>query len=225
MTTTLDPQQRVSQVVLDHPECLPVFQRHRIDFCCEGQASLEEASRAGKLALVRLVGELQEAIDEKARREDTDPREMSTPTLLQHIVDRHHHYLRRALPYVDGLARKVARVHGAHNPRLVGLNATVHELADELLPHIEDEEAGLFPALVASRDREALRAELSEMRVEHRAVGKLLAEIRAAAEDYAVPEWACTSYRALFKELEALEEDVMLHVHLENNVLAPRFAA
>ncbi len=38
------------------------------------------------------------------------------------------------------------------------------------------------------------------------------------------PEWACNSYRALFSELQALETDVLQHVHLENHALRPRFS-
>lgn len=49
--------------------------------------------------------------------------------------------------------------------------------------------------------------------------------MRDAAEDYLIPDWACTSYRTLFAELERLEGDVLRHVHLENHVLMPRFAA
>ena len=37
------------------------------------------------------------------------------------------------------------------------------------------------------------------------------------------PEWGCSSYRVLMSELEALEGDVLRHVHLENHVLMPRF--
>jgi regulator of cell morphogenesis and NO signaling len=48
--------------------------------------------------------------------------------------------------------------------------------------------------------------------------------MRTAAEDYSVPEWACDSYRTLFRELERLEADVHRHVHLENHVLLPRAA-
>lgn len=225
MTPNVDPKQSLSAVVLDHPECLPVLQRHRIDYCCGGRATVAEASRAQGLPVEQLVAELQAAVDERRRDPSSDPREMATPTLLAHIVDRHHRYLRRTLPYVQGLALKVARVHGAHNPRLVGLGEHVRDLSESLLPHLDDEERELFPALEAGRDRPALREELEAMQVEHREVGQLLGEIRDAAEDYAMPEWACTSYRSLLKELQALEEDVMLHVHLENNVLAPRFAA
>ncbi len=63
------------------------------------------------------------------------------------------------------------------------------------------------------------------MASEHREVGALLERMRAAAEDYRVPEWGCRSYRALFSELERLETDVLRHVHAENHVLKPRFGA
>jgi regulator of cell morphogenesis and NO signaling len=40
-----------------------------------------------------------------------------------------------------------------------------------------------------------------------------------------VPPWGCNSYRALFCELRTVDGDIREHVHLENNVLRPRFAA
>ena len=222
-----DAQQTLSQVVLDHPECVPVFHRHRIDFCCGGEATLAAASAQKKLPLDALLGELGAAIVEHQRRPDCDPRQMPTPRLLEHIIERHHAYLRKTMPYVVGLSRKVARVHGEHNPRLLALEAAVDELDEALMPHLDDEEAELFPALCrdAEPERERLREDLRAMREEHRAVGELIDDIHDSSEEFRVPEWACTSYRALFGELERLVEDVMLHVHLENNVVAPRFGA
>jgi quercetin dioxygenase-like cupin family protein len=58
---------------------------------------------------------------------------------------------------------------------------------------------------------------------DHLAVAALLAKIRTACDDFEVPSWACSSYRALFRELAAVEQDLFTHVHLENHVLKPRF--
>jgi regulator of cell morphogenesis and NO signaling len=63
------------------------------------------------------------------------------------------------------------------------------------------------------------------MREEHELVGRMLDRLRRVSHDFTVPPWACNSYRTLFSELVALERDIHVHVHLENNVLAPRFAA
>ena len=220
----IDPQQTVSNVVLDHSECAPIFQRHRIDYCCRGGVTLAAACRDRGLDVGAVVTELERAVAERRGEAGDDPRVLSNAALVAHIVSRYHAPLRRTLPFVHGLSAKVARVHGEHNPRLPGLADVVAELGDALGPHIDDEEATLFPAVTAARpDLDAVRAELATMREEHLAVGALLEQMRAACEDYAVPEWACTSYRTLFRELEQLETDVLRHVHLENHVLLPRF--
>lgn len=222
----LDRQQSVATVVLDHSECAEVFQRHRIDFCCRGQLSLEAAAGEKQVAVDALLAELDRAIAARHGDRPCDPRELSTPELVEHIVAKHHDYLRRSLPFVRVLATKVGRVHGGHNPKLCDLAVVVEELAETLLPHLDVEEQTLFPALTAAApDRAVLATELGAMVGEHLAVATLLERTRAASDEFTLPEWACNSYRTLFAELEQLERDVFTHVHLENHVLAPRFAA
>jgi regulator of cell morphogenesis and NO signaling len=57
---------------------------------------------------------------------------------------------------------------------------------------------------------------------EHDTAGALLRELRAATNDYLVPEDACLSYRTLYDALAAFEQDLHQHIHLENNLLFPR---
>ena len=63
------------------------------------------------------------------------------------------------------------------------------------------------------------------MQREHLQVGAVLACVRALADDFVPPSWACGSYRTLLGELAALEMDTLRHVHIETHVLMPRFAA
>jgi regulator of cell morphogenesis and NO signaling len=60
------------------------------------------------------------------------------------------------------------------------------------------------------------------MMSEHDTAGDLLRELRAATTDFAVPDDACMSYRALYDALEGFEQDLHQHIHLENNLLFPR---
>lgn len=224
----LDRQTTVANVVLDHSECAQVFQRHRIDFCCKGGLTLEDAARSKGVALDALLTELERAIAERRGDAPADPRALSTPRLVAHIVSRHHEYLRRVLPFARALAEKVGRVHGDHNPKLRELHVAVEALVSSLLSHLDEEENVLFPSLVAAKsDAPAtpeVATQLSAMTREHLEVATLLERIRAAADDFTLPPWACNSYRTLFSELEQVERDVFTHVHLENHVLAPRFA-
>ena len=221
----LNQDQAVATVVLEHSECAEVFQRHRIDFCCRGHESIAVAAQAKGVDVDALLSELSRAIATRNGASGPDPRELSTPRLIAHIVSTHHEYLRTALPFVRGLADKVGRVHGDHDPQLRELAVAVGELSNALLPHLDEEEELIFPALTApSPDPDAVSALLATMMGDHHAVAALLERIHAASRAYSLPDWACNSYRTLFSELQRMEADIYTHVHLENHVLAPRFA-
>lgn len=220
----LDPEATVARIVLDHPECAPVFSRHRIDFCCHGDVPLGAACEARSLELDAVQAELGSAIAARRGEPAEDPRALGTPALIALIISRHHEYLRRTLPFVVELSAKVARVHGEHDPRLRELDTVVRSLAAALLPHLDTEEQSLFPRLMMKpADQAAIARELGSMHEDHLAVGRMLGRIRDAGDGFTVPEWGCNSYRTLFAELEHLEADILRHVHLENHVLMPRF--
>jgi regulator of cell morphogenesis and NO signaling len=222
---SLNRSATVAQIVTEHFVAARVFQKHQIDFCCHGDVTVPEACHGRSIDPDALFAELEATVPEEGAAAGEDPRELSTSALVARIVDRHHGYLRRQLPYLGPLVSKVATVHGARNPKLAELEASFRELADALEPHLDREEEVLFPALmVRLPDREVIRRELEDMHADHLAVGALLARIRSAADGFATPEWACNTYRVVAHELDALESDVLRHVHLENHVLMPRFA-
>jgi regulator of cell morphogenesis and NO signaling len=217
-------QTPVAQLVLDHSECAKVLQRHRIDYCCKGHLPLEQACRERGADLVVVARELQEAI---ARREGgaEDVRGLSNQALVARIVDVHHRYLREVLPFLQPLSSKVARVHGHRHPSLLRLRDAVHALAEALEPHLEREEQILFAQLLSGAPDEAvIAAEAQAATADHQNLGALLEQVRSHAGDFRLPEGACASYTTLFRELEALEADVVQHLHLEAHVLLPRFA-
>jgi regulator of cell morphogenesis and NO signaling len=220
----LDHCATVAAIVTRHPAAARVFQKHGIDYCCHGDVSVREACRGAGLDPEALYAELEAAAGEV--RQEEDPRTLSSAALVARIVDRHHGYLRKALPYIGPIAAKVARVHGPRDPGLQTLEETFQGLAASLGPHLDDEEEVLFPALLArGRDPGVLGRELGRMRQEHLQVGDLLSRIRTLTRGFATPDWACNTYRVLMAELNALEADILEHVHLENHVLAPRFEA
>lgn len=219
----INRQQTVAELVLQHSECAEVFHRYRIDYCCRGKLTLEAAAEAKGLDAAFLLDELASAMMGR-RVEGLDVRALSTKDLIEHIVSTHHAYLRTALPFLKGLAAKVARVHGEHNPKLAQLSVAVDELVVQLMPHLDHEEQVLFPALLSSGASGAdQQSELQSMEQEHHGVAQLLESIRMCTDGFIAPEWACTSYRTLISELAELERDVHTHVHLENHLLKPRF--
>ena len=222
----LDRTQTIARIVLDHPVAARIFQEHKLDFCCRGNVTLDVAAREEGIDADRLAATIESAIRERVGSGPGDENVASfgTAALVARIVDRHHGYLRRTLPYLVQLATKVARVHGDKEPRLIEVRNDVIELRDMLLPHLDQEEEVLFPALMSrTPDRAVIDRELAAMHEDHLAVGRVLERVRALADDFRAPSFACNSYRTLFAELENLEGDTLRHVHLENHALMPRF--
>lgn len=221
----LDRSATVAQIVTEHAAAARVFQKYGIDYCCRGNVTVPVACSDRKLDPETLFAELQAAVPADGRLEEEDPRALSTAGLIARIIDRHHGYLRRALPYVEPVAAKVARVHAARDGRLAEVHGVFRELSAALLPHLDDEETVLFPALMVPKpDAGVVLREVERMHADHLAVGDLLGRLRALTDGYSVPDWGCNTYRVLMAELEAIEADTLRHVHLENHVLVPRFA-
>jgi len=222
----LDHSATVARIVTEHAVTARIFQKHGIDYCCHGNVTVPEACRDGRLDPEALFAELEAALAACDARPEEDPRALSTAALIARIIDRHHGYLRRALPYIAPIMAKVAKVHGPRDASLQRLHDAFRDLAASLGPHLDEEEEVLFPALMAqTSDLQVLKRELGRMHEDHLVVGDLLARIRALTDGFTTPEWGCNTYRILMAELDALEADILRHVHLENHVLAPRVGA
>jgi regulator of cell morphogenesis and NO signaling len=223
---SLDRSATVAKIVIEHAAAARIFQRYGIDYCCHGNVSVPQACRDGHLDPDVVFGQLEATIAAGEDRPEDDPRGLSTAALIARIVDRHHGYLRRALPYIEPIMAKVAKVHGPREGSLHELQDAFLELAGSLGPHLDEEEEVLFPALMArTPDAPAVKPELERMLEDHLEVGDLLARIRTLTSGFQTPEWGCNTYRVLMSELDALEADILRHVHMENHVLAPRFGA
>ncbi len=152
-------------------------------------------------------------------------RERPTEDLVAQLAG-HHAWERRALPYLVALLATAAGCHGRRNAKLGVLCDVGQELADALEAHADEEDRELFPALLAgATGTDDFRAGLERMRRHHRALTLLLARIRWLADDFAVPAWGGRAYQALMEELQALEDEVVEHLHLEAHVLLPRLTA
>jgi regulator of cell morphogenesis and NO signaling len=220
----LDPRMAVGDLVLAQPACASVLSRHRIDFCRGGARALVDACAALGEDVVAVVTELEQAIGLDPT-ETLDPRTLSTPDLILRVIGLHHHYLRETLPFLRPLVGTVARLHGDRDPALRRLEELTAALSTKLLDHLQREDRDVFRRLIAGDVDEELLAELARMRADHDEVVDLLAQMRVAAHDYAVPAWACNRHRTLYGELVELEADTLAHLHVENAVLFPRFTA
>ncbi len=210
-----------------------VFEKHGLDFCCQGAKSIEAACEAKGIDVDAILRELAQAT---ASPDPGQPKygEWDADALVAHIVDTHHSYVRNAIPIIIAHVDKVAMVHGPNHPEAITVRDIFHKVADELWRHMQKEEMVLFPYItalaVAKRYSNpapkapfgTVRNPIAMMLQEHDAAGEDLARIREITKNYEPPADACTTYRVSYQELAAFEADLHQHVYLENSVLFPK---
>lgn len=201
------------------PGATRVFHAHHLDFCCGGKQTLRTAADKAGLDAERIAAELdalQEASDELV-----DWTEASTPALIDHILVRYHARHREQLPELIRLARRVESVHGDRPECPRGLADHLETMQQELDSHMQKEELVLFP-LLRRGPAPGAQAPIQVMRMEHDHHGGELARLEALTHGITLPRGACNTWRALYLGLQTLREDLMAHIHLENNVLFER---
>jgi regulator of cell morphogenesis and NO signaling len=219
----------VAQLAVAHPGALAVFTKYNIDYCCGGHRSLQEACYRIGLDPEKVRKEIYES-----SAETNEPLRFETwrsGFLADFIVQNHHAFVKRAIPELEALLDKVRERHGNDVVELLKIRACFFEVAEELKRHMDKEELVLFPAIKRLEAQQGLNhpmertilAPIAIMEDEHQAAGDLIKEIRSLSKNYTPPEFACPTFRITFQKLKEFDDDLMKHIHLENNILFQRF--
>jgi regulator of cell morphogenesis and NO signaling len=207
-----------------------VFTHAGIDFCCGGKKGLAESCLEVGADPDQLRRELEEAVSTAAGA-GMNFSEWDPGFLCDYIMNTHHKFVLKNLPDLVFYTGKIARVHGEHHPELMEIAALFTDINHELLQHLRNEEEVLFPAIrrslagVSASDRETVISEITRMAAEHEFAGGAMDRIGRISGRYNVPADGCGTYDITYKLLQQFEEDLHIHVHLENNILYPKALA
>lgn len=220
----------MKEIVNEIPKTSDVFKKNRIDFCCGGNIPLSEAAAQKGIQIHTLLEDLK-AVAENSSKNDLNIEvwtNSDSNTIINHIIAQFHRATEEELTMLSPYVTKVSRVHGDNHPELLKVNELFYEFKKEMLEHMAKEEATVFPLIRRLADntvenREEAIALIAELETEHDHAGELLRQIREITTDYVLPFDACGTYRLVYKRLEDLEGLTFMHVHLENNILFPRY--
>ena len=225
----------IGEIVAADFRTAKVFENHEIDFCCGGKIALETICAEKGLDLVSLTWEL-EAVQSETTGHSQNYSSWSLPFLADYIVNTHHVYLKENDEQIAAYARKIAGVHGAHHPEVIRIAAIFDKIATDMTAHLKEEEEVFFPALKRAdaasiagatpddKDRETIRASLLRLHREHEEIGDAIHEIRHLSKVYVIPGDVCNTFMLTYQKLKEFEDDLHIHVHLENNILFPKAA-
>lgn len=218
---TISTQSTVGKVAAEYPLATRVFARHDIDYCCGGGRPLGEVCAKKGLDAQNVIAEIEKEIAATPftpERWDTAP----LNEVIDHILFAYHRPQLEEIRRLEAMVRKVVSVHGDKDPaRLNELLRVYLTLEDELIEHFAKEEQVLFPMIRQGHGAMA-DGPAQVMMMEHDDAGAALKRIRELTDSYQAPADACTTWRALYHGLEAFEESLHQHIHLENNILIPR---
>jgi regulator of cell morphogenesis and NO signaling len=230
MVTYITGNELLGEVILKYPVTSQLMRGYKIDFYCGGQRMLSRVIAEHSLDEATFLSRLNQVVDREMalRHKEMDWEAMPVDEMMDYIVQNHHAFLKDRLPALGELIYHMMRDKGEKYPELYELYTVFHVLKSELESHIQKEEKRIFPHLqwvaqgVFSLDELHERPELADMEAENLIAGEALKRIRALTHDYELPEGACRTYAITLKKLEALEHDLLRHIHLENHVLFPR---
>lgn len=229
----IQENQIIGELVAKDYRTASVFKKYGIDFCCQGNRTINDACEAKKIDDKLVVSDLNALIQSNSEN-TTDYKSWPIDLLADYIEKKHHRYVEEKTleikPYLD----KICRVHGERHPELFEINGHFNATAGELAKHMKKEELILFPSvrkMVKAKQENSkwetpksgtVQNPIQMMMDEHTTEGDRFRKIETLSNNYTPPEDACNTYRVTIALLKEFEQDLHLHIHLENNILFPK---
>ena len=229
----IQEDQIIGELVATDYRTASVFKKYNIDFCCQGNRTINDACEEKDIDGKLVVSDLNELLNSKT---DTALDYQSWPLdlLAEYIEKKHHRYVEQKTTEIKPYLEKICRVHGGRHPELHEISEHFNATAGELAMHMKKEELMVFPFIrkmvkakeagtkVAMPNFESIQFPIQAMMDDHTNEGERFRLIDELSNNYTPPEDACNTYRVTFALLKEFEQDLHLHIHLENNILFPK---
>ncbi len=225
-------EKTIAELVTEDFRRAGVFRKYGIDFCCGGKKPLQTVATEKNLDLDKIEADLR-SIDASEADRSKGAKDWTAAFLADYIVQVHHSYVRTTSPNLVAWSQKVATRHGDRFAYLDEVRQIVQSVVNELDSHMFKEEHILFPYVKALEEARS-KGEISSapfgtvanpirmMEHEHEEVGQMITRLQEITSNYTPPPDACNTFRVLFSTLKEFEDDLFLHIHLENNILFPK---
>lgn len=157
--------------------------------------------------------------------------------IVDYIERTHIFYFEKKLPEIEQSILLLSAHYEVHHPILAALRNFFHCYVRDLSEHIQAEEQLLLPYVKSLSTANQSPAHFSSFIVARRdySIGRFLDEhhdtedelkdIRQTIRLYAPPQTNESLYRILLTQLQAFEQDLCIHAHIEEEVLIPKALA
>jgi len=157
--------------------------------------------------------------------------------IVDYIQRTHQYYFEKKLPEIEQCIGLLSDHYDSQHPILAALRNFFHRYVDDLSEHIRAEETHLLPYIKTLREAGKTPAHFSTFIVarrdysidrflnDHHDTEDELKDIRQTIRLYEPPSTNESLYRILLSQLQAFEQDLFIHAHIEEEVLIPKALA
>lgn len=225
--------QIIGELVAQDYRSASVFNKYGIDFCCQGNRTISDACVTKKIDVANVLSDLN-AIGNKSSSSGIDFKSWPLDLLTDYIEKTHHRYVEDKSAELINFLETICEVHGENHGELYEIKELVQQNVDNLTQHMKKEELILFPFIRKMENAKrkskvlekpsfgSIQNPVSQMESEHYAEGERFRNIEMLSNNYTPPEDACNTYKVTFAMLKEFQDDLHLHIHLENNILFPK---
>jgi regulator of cell morphogenesis and NO signaling len=212
-------------IVARNLQAASVFNSYDIDFYSQGNRTLQDACVEDNLSTAMVMEELFDL-----KEHDPDFNTMDIVALSTYILRTHHKFTERKLVFIKHTIDRLIRIHGEEHEGLREIRKTFEELSVYLTVHMKHEEFIVFPfiqKMFRSAGKNdfvfrAIESPISSMIADHDYEVSTLRKLARLTDHYTVTRKADYSEKITYGAMKELDEDLKMHMHLENNILFPR---
>ena len=168
-------------------------------------------------------------VTEKNPVSEVNYSELTLSEISEIIRNEYHEYLRDKISELTTLSRKIKKEHDSSD--IEQIHEQLLSVFDHLAPHMLQEEKVLFPYLEYMEHMVAkgkvpkapsfgkVKKSVAMMLDDHNDSTDKLNALRELTNNYVCAKGCDEDIQYYFSELRALDENLRMHIHLENNVL------
>ncbi len=224
-----DVKRKISDIVGENYVFGAVLYYFGIEFYNYSQKTLYQACAERGLDARKVMDQL-EAVNNASKEEKVSLQNYPIELIIEYLKHAHHIFVKERLPYLASLIANFPDREGIAED----LKMVFPLFVEDFIHHIYQEEDTLFTYVNALQNFLQGKGNpssvyylmekhsLQRYAMEHNEHDDEMKGIRQLTDDYAVPGEASLHLRVIMSELKLLEQELITHASIENDILFPK---
>jgi len=225
--------QLIGDIVSEDYRAASIFESFDIEFCCEGDQSLENVCLQKKIKPKKILKNLTNLMEENIHSYNFF-QAWDVDLLADYLEKKHNKLLNENIPEISNLLEKIIKKHKSNARNINDISVLWKSSAEIFINHMHFEHREIFPDIrdikikfneVKSSNivKNNTKIIINDLKEEHHIVGKNLKQIAKLTNHFTAEIDDCNTMKLFFTAMETFYAEVLLHIHIENNILFPKY--